>query len=48
MMTTVLRLLRHTSIIDEYPTLKAYQARCAARPAFRKALGDQMAVFEPT
>ncbi|NHZ40997.1 glutathione S-transferase family protein [Massilia aquatica] len=46
MMTTVLRLLRHTSIIDEYPTLRAYQARCEARPAFQKALRDQMAVFE--
>ncbi|NHZ92110.1 glutathione S-transferase family protein [Massilia sp. CCM 8733] len=46
MMTTVLRLLRHTAIIDGYPTLKAYQARCEARPAFRKALRDQMAVFE--
>ncbi|NHZ37420.1 glutathione S-transferase family protein [Massilia rubra] len=45
MMTTVLRLLRHTTIIDEYPTLKAYQARCEARPAFQKALSDQMAAF---
>ncbi|NHZ65974.1 glutathione S-transferase family protein [Massilia genomosp. 1] len=46
MMTTVLRLLRHTTIIDAYPTLKAYQARCEARPAFRKALREQMAAFE--
>ncbi|HEX8612597.1 MAG TPA: glutathione S-transferase family protein [Telluria sp.] len=46
MMTTVLRLLRHTTIIDEYPTLQAYQARCEARPAFQKALRDQMAAFE--
>lgn len=48
MMTTVLRILRHTSIVDAYPNLKAYQARCEARPAFRKALGDQMAAFEKT
>ena len=46
MMTTVLRLLRHTTIIDDYPTLKAYQARCETRPAFQKALRDQMAAFE--
>ncbi|NHZ99832.1 glutathione S-transferase family protein [Massilia sp. CCM 8734] len=46
MMTTVLRLLRHTAILDAYPTLKAYQARCEERPAFRKALRDQMAAFE--
>ncbi|CUI08270.1 glutathione S-transferase family protein [Massilia antarctica] len=46
MMTTVLRMLRHTSIVDDYPTLKAYQLRCEARPAFQKALRDQMAAFE--
>ncbi|ATQ79206.1 glutathione S-transferase [Massilia violaceinigra] len=48
MMTTVLRLLRHTTIVDDYPTLKAYQLRCEARPAFQKALRDQMAAFEKT
>jgi hypothetical protein len=26
--------------------LKGYQERCEARPAFRKALADQMAPFE--
>jgi glutathione S-transferase len=46
MMTTVLRILRHTTIVDDYPTLKAYQLRCEARPAFQKALRDQMAAFE--
>lgn len=46
MMTTVLRILRHTTIVDGYPTLKAYQLRCEARPAFQRALRDQMAAFE--
>ena len=45
-MTTVLRVLRHTSIVEDYPSLKAYQLRCEARPAFQKALAAQMAVFE--
>lgn len=48
MMTTVLRILRHTGIVDEYPNLKGYQLRCEARPAFQKALRDQMAAFEKT
>jgi glutathione S-transferase len=46
MMVTVLRLLRHTTMVAEFPRLKAYQERCEARPAFAKSLADQMAVFE--
>jgi len=34
MMTTVLRILRHTDIMSERPALKAYQGRCEARAAF--------------
>ena len=45
LMTTVLRTLRHTDLIAEMPTLEAYRVRCEARPAFQKALADQMAVF---
>ncbi len=45
MMTTVLRNLRDTDILDGFPTLKAYQARCEARPAFQRALDAQMATF---
>ena len=44
-MTTVLRLLRHTDVIAQMPILEAYRLRCEARPAFRKALADQMADF---
>lgn len=46
MMTAVLRILRHTDIMNSFPTLHAYQARCEARPAFRRALDAQMADFE--
>ena len=45
MMTTVLRILRDTSMISDRPALQAYQARCEARPAFRKALDDQLRTF---
>ncbi|MFT3767942.1 MAG: glutathione S-transferase family protein [Minicystis sp.] len=44
-MTTVLRGLRHSDILDRTPNLKAYKERCEARPAFQKALAAQMAVF---
>jgi glutathione S-transferase len=46
LMTTVLRILRHTDIIAAHPVLKAYQERCEARPAFQKALADQLKPFE--
>ena len=46
MMTTVLRILRHTDLLEREPRLKAYQARCEARPAFQRALRDQLAAFE--
>ncbi len=45
MMTTVLRILRHTDIMSERPALKTYQARCEARPAFQKALADHLKPF---
>lgn len=46
MMTTVLRNLRHTEIVAEFPSLAAYQARCEGRPAFQQALAAQLAAFE--
>ncbi|HEX8215162.1 MAG TPA: glutathione S-transferase family protein [Allosphingosinicella sp.] len=46
MMTTVLRILRHTDLVEQRPALHAYQRRCEERPAFRRALADQMAPFE--
>ena len=46
LMTTVLRVLRHTDIVSGRPALKAYQERCEARPAFQKALADHLRPFE--
>lgn len=46
MMVTVLRNLRHTDLVAEYPALDAYVRRCEARPAFASALAAQMAPFE--
>ena len=45
MMVTVLRNLRHTDLVSADPVLGPYVARCEARPAFQKALADQLAVF---
>ena len=46
LMTTVLRIPRHTTLIADRPVLEAYRLRCEARPAFARALAAQMAVFE--
>lgn len=43
MMVTVLRNLRSTPIVAGFPQLAAYQARGEARPAFHRALADQLA-----
>ncbi len=45
LMVTVLRILRHTNLVAEFPNLAAYVKRGEARPAFRQALSDQLAVF---
>jgi len=45
MMMSVLRIPRHTNLLDDYPKLKAYKERGEARPALKKAIADQMAVF---
>ena len=46
LMTTVLRILRHTDLVTARPVLKAYQERCEARAAFKKALADHLRPFE--
>lgn len=46
MMAAVLRNLRHTDLVAEHGNLAAYLARCEARPAFQRALADQLAAFE--
>ena len=45
LMTTVLRLIRHTDLVAGFNVLDAYVKRCEARPAFQKALSDQMADY---
>jgi glutathione S-transferase len=39
MMAGVLRGIRKTDIMDPFPRLKAYYARCQARPAWQRTLG---------
>jgi glutathione S-transferase len=45
LMTTVLRILHNTTLVSDIPALDAYRKRCEARPAFQKALADQLAPF---
>lgn len=45
MMTTVLRIPRHTDLVAQFPNLRAFVDRCEARPAFQRALDAQMDVF---
>src|SRR5246500_4120099 len=45
MMTTVLRILKHTDIATSDKRLAAYVNRCTARPAFKRALDAQMGDF---
>lgn len=45
LLTMVLRALRDTRLLEKRPTLAAYQHRCEARPAFQKALADQLTTF---
>jgi glutathione S-transferase len=45
LMTTVLRILRHTDLLAQTPLLASYCQRCEARPAFAKALAAQMAPY---
>jgi glutathione S-transferase len=45
LMTTVLRLLDQTGLVDRFATLGAYKARCMSRPAFKKALADHTALY---
>lgn len=44
MMVSVLLRLRMSGILDEFPSLAAYVARGEARPAYRRAFADQLAV----
>lgn len=45
MMACVFRNIDHTEILPGFPALAAFKARAEARPAFRRALDDQLAGF---
>jgi glutathione S-transferase len=45
MMVAVLLRLRMSGMLDGYPNLSAYVARGEARPAYKRAFDDQLAVF---
>jgi glutathione S-transferase len=45
MMVTVLRRLEGSALLGEYRNLADYVARGAARPAYKRAFADQLAVF---
>ena len=44
MMVSVILRLRSSGLLDEYPNLAAYVARGEARPAYKRAFADQLAV----
>jgi glutathione S-transferase len=46
MMIGVLRRMRPSGLLDEFPSLAAYVARGEARPAFRRAFDAQLTVFQ--
>lgn len=46
LMVTVLTRLRDSSLLAEWANLKEYVRRGEARPAYRRAFADQLAVFE--
>ena len=45
LMTSVLRILRTTDLVEQRPSLAAYRQRGEARPAFVRALAAQLAPF---
>lgn len=47
MMATVLRILRHTTLVTQHAVLGPYLRRCEARPAFQRALAEHLAAFAP-
>jgi glutathione S-transferase len=48
MIIAVMRRLKSSGILEEYPNLSAYVARGEARPAFKRAFDAQLADFNAT
>jgi len=40
LMTSVLRFIQHTDLLDAAPNVAAYKARCEKRPAWKKVLAE--------
>lgn len=45
-MVTVLRAIEDSSVLSAHPAVEGYIARGMARPAFKRAMADQLAVFD--
>ncbi|SCX98237.1 glutathione S-transferase family protein [Rhizobium sp. NFACC06-2] len=46
LMISVLQRIKSSGIVDEYANLAAYVARGEARPAYKRAFADQLAIFK--
>ncbi|CVI55346.1 glutathione S-transferase family protein [Agrobacterium leguminum] len=46
LMISVLQRIKSSGILDEYANLAAYVARGEARPAYKRAFTDQLAIFK--
>jgi glutathione S-transferase len=46
LMVTVLRFLRHTDLVAGFPNLADFVRRGEARPAFQRALSDQLVTYQ--
>lgn len=46
LMVTVLRIVAQAGLEEGLPALASYRARCEARPAFQRALQEQIATFD--
>ena len=45
MLSSVMKIVGHTDVLDAYPDVKAHRDRCFARPAYGEAIADQCRTF---
>ena len=45
MTSSVFKIIHHTDLLEDYPSLIAYRHHCFERPAYKKAIADQCAIF---
>lgn len=41
MMSSVMKVIGHTDLLDRHPAVKAHRDRCFARPAYQEAIAEQ-------